>query len=212
MRLMVCGASGYVGSAAVALLHQQNISVIAPLRRSPAVPLAGAVVVDMTKPGQWPCWDHVASLWLCLGASGGRGYAQVDHDLTVAIAREAVARGVPQLQVISSVGAHPRSRLSYLRSKGAMEEELWQLPLSSLVIWQPGPLTGRQPPRWSERLLEPPLALLAALTGGRRSPWGAVTGQELAQAMLVLTQQPQARVRLGSGDIKALAAKAREIG
>ncbi|MBQ1785088.1 MAG: NAD(P)H-binding protein [Gammaproteobacteria bacterium] len=196
MRVMVVGASGYVGGVLVKALLDGGAEVVAPVRR----PLAWAderlmaSVVDLAAPQLWPCWDGVDCLLLCLGASGGRGYRQIDEGLTLSIAAEAHRRGVRRVQVVSSVGASTRAIAPYLRSKGRMEDALIAMGWDSCLIWQPGPLLGRQPPRWSERLQEPLLKVVAAVSGGRRSPYAGVTAQQLAVAMI-------SHWRLGSGGV-----------
>lgn len=191
MRVMVVGATGYVGSALVKALLDSGAEVVTPVRR----PLVwadarqSAPVVDLAAPQRWPCWQAADSLMLCLGASGGRGYREVDEQLTLTIAGEAHRRGVRRVQVVSSVGASSSALAPYLRSKGRMEEALIAMGWDSCLIWQPGPLLGRQPPRWSERLLEPLLGLVAAISGGRQSPYAGVTAQQLATAMVSLWRQ-----------------------
>ncbi len=191
MRVMVVGATGYVGSALVKALLDDGAEVVAPVRR----PLAWAderltaAEVDLAAPRLWPCWAGVESLMLCLGASGGGGYRAVDEQLTLTIATEAQRRGVRRVEVVSSVGASSSALAPYLRSKGRMEEALIAMGWDSCLIWQPGPLLGRQPPRWSERLLEPLLALVAAISGGRSSPYAGVTAKQLAAAMVAHWRQ-----------------------
>lgn len=208
MRVMVVGATGYVGSALVKGLLISGAEVVAPLRR----PLAcvderlTAVQVDLAAPQLWPCWEGVDSLMLCLGASGGGGYRHVDEELTLTIAADAHRRGVRRVQVVSSVGASTRALAPYLRSKGRMEDALIAMGWDSCLIWQPGPLLGRQPPRWSERLLEPLLGLVAAISGGRQSSYAGVTAQQLATAMVAYWLQGGAGVvRLGSPAILSAA-------
>ncbi len=208
MRVMVVGATGYVGGALVKALLADGAEVVAPVRR----PLGWAderltaEVVELAAPQLWPCWAGVDSLMLCLGASGGGGYRAVDEGLTLTIAAEARRRGVRRVQVVSSVGASSSALAPYLRSKGRMEEALSAMGWDSCLIWQPGPLLGRQPPRWSERLLEPLLALVAAVSGGRRSPYAGVTAEQLATAMVSRWRQGEGGLmRAGSPAILSAA-------
>jgi uncharacterized protein YbjT (DUF2867 family) len=130
----------------------------------------------------------------CLGTTIARAgsrenFREVDVDYVVAFARTALAARAQRLVVMSSVGAAPRSRNFYLRTKGEMEEELEALGFPSLDILQPGLLLG-----WRNEMRPLELAAMAFMPlvnpflVGRRASLRAISARTVAAGMIGATR------------------------
>lgn len=130
----------------------------------------------------------------CLGSTRARAgsresFREIDVDYVVAFARAALAARAQRFVVISSVGANPRARNFYLRTKGELEEELESVGFAALDILQPGLLLG-----WRHEMR--PLELLgmafAPLTNlfmvGNRAAWRGISVRTVAAAMVGATR------------------------
>jgi len=103
----------------------------------------------------------------------------------LAFARTAQAAGAKRFVVISSVGADPRARNFYLRTKGDMEEELEGLGFESLDILQPSLLMGwRAEMRPLELLGLALMPLVNPLLGGKYALYRGIPARTVAAAML----------------------------
>ena len=150
--------------------------------------------------------------YCCLGttrrAAGSEAAVRaVDYDLVLAYARLARQAGAQRFIVVSSVGADPASRFSYLRVKGEVEAALTALRLAALDIMQPSMLMGsRRELRLGEAAARLVAPLLNPLLWGSLAAWRAVDAGAVATAMLVVARRGRRGVhRYGSADIVALA-------
>lgn len=71
-------------------------------------------------------------------------FRRIDLELPLHLASEAVKAGAGQLVIVSSVGADPGSRNFYLRTKGALEQQLTKLPFKAIHILRPSLLIGKR--------------------------------------------------------------------
>jgi uncharacterized protein YbjT (DUF2867 family) len=148
----------------------------------------------------------------CIGttiaeAGTQEAFRAVDLDAVVQFARAARALQVSRFVVVSSVGADPRSKKFYLRTKGEMEEAVAAVGFASLDILQPSLLSG---PRKQLRPLELAGRVLAPLVNpfltGRREAYRAIPAQTVARAMLGASRRGARGVyRYTHGAIKQLA-------
>lgn len=212
MHLLIAGATGLVGQAALRLACTTPgvTRIVAPTRRpldlkkppttspAPAPLVENPVFADFSAlpPG---LFDGVHAVACALGstrrqagreaaAAGGppvdsaQAFRQRDHDVILHLARLARSAGVPRLAVVSSVGADPRARSFYLRVKGELEEALRGLGFPSLTLLRPSLLDGD---RGGSRPLERLGLGLARLAAPLIPPrYRAVSDEAVAQAML----------------------------
>jgi uncharacterized protein YbjT (DUF2867 family) len=71
-------------------------------------------------------------------------FRRIDRDLPLHLASESAKAGAEQLVMVSSVGADPRSRNFYLRTKGELEQEVAKLPFRAIHILRPSLLIGKR--------------------------------------------------------------------
>ena len=151
-----------VGSRALALaLADARVAhVVAPTRRAltPHAKLCNPVI-DYDRPHSDAEWWAVDGAICALGttraaAGPDDAFRRVDRDLPLAIAEQVRGHGGTCFALTSSMGADPRSRFLYTRTKGELEEALGRLGFRSLTIVRPGLLGGnRERPRPGERII-----------------------------------------------------------
>ncbi len=152
--LIIAGASGLVGSCCLNLaIKQSNIGNIYALVRKPLSVDSNNVTPIIDANLDIKHWDETLSsptlgiiaLGTTLKQAGSKqGLENVDYHLVCHVAQQMKTLGVERLAVVSSIGAHPRSKSHYLRCKGRMEETIRQLGFSHVTFVRPGPLVGQR--------------------------------------------------------------------
>lgn len=146
--VVIAGASGVVGSRALAhLLAREDVgSVVALGRRELPVNDDKLIskVVDLHSAAalarEIPTGAGVALC--CLGttmkkAGSREAFRAVDRDAVVTFAEAARQKDVARFLVVSAIGADPRSRNFYLRTKGETEQALGELGFPQLTVLRP---------------------------------------------------------------------------
>lgn len=160
-RLLIAGATGLVGNRVLELaLADPRIDYVIALTRRPIALRNGMenVVINFADmPPNADFWS-VDAVICALGTTRGQSQSQsiyrtVDHDYPLAVARHARSHGATRLGQVSSLGADPRSRFAYTRTKGELERDLMALGYPSLTIVRPSVLDGhRDHTRFAERM------------------------------------------------------------
>lgn len=127
-------------------------------------------------------------------AGSNDAFREVDHDLVVEVGKAAKAAGVKNFVQISSVGADPFSRNSYLKVKGEAEKDLKAHKLRRLDILRPGLLRGKR--QDDARPLEK-MGQMAAPVGdlflrGSKAKYRSIKAIDLADAALACVMQKPA--------------------
>jgi uncharacterized protein YbjT (DUF2867 family) len=195
---LLAGASGLTGSLALdGLLAAPDISRVIAVTRRPLgrehPRLANRIVQFERLESQLK--GSVADVALCcLGTTRRKAGSQprfraVDVDAVLTFARAAKAANARRFVVMSSVGADPRARNFYLRTKGDMEEELEGVGFESLDILQPSMLLAwRAEMRPLELVASALMPLIAPLLRGKYLPYRAIGARTVAAAMLGATR------------------------
>lgn len=158
-RVLLAGGSGFIGGLLLErLLGDPGVARIACLARRPLAAAQGkarSVITDFAAPPADLDGAYEA-VFLCLGPTARKAgspaeFHRIEHDCAVVAARWARNRGARTCAYVSSVGADPRSRNFYLRTKGATEASLAGLGFAALHCFRPSFLTGRPEFNWRER-------------------------------------------------------------
>ncbi|MEK4665807.1 oxidoreductase [Priestia sp. FSL H7-0729] len=193
-KAMVIGATGLVGELLVRkLLEHPVYSQVRVLVRRPLElqhPKLEQHVVDWEQlESQGNLFDEIDDLFCCLGttikkAGSQEGFRQVDYHYPVRAATLAKQHGVPQMLVISSMGASAGSRVFYSRTKGEMEDALSDIDFQSLHIFRPSLILGdRNEKRFGEQMAAYAMKFLDRWMKGRVDKYRAVHAATIAQAM-----------------------------
>jgi uncharacterized protein YbjT (DUF2867 family) len=201
MRILIIGATGLVGRELVTLsAERSDVSrVVALVRRDPGARPSPKVlyrVVDFEALGEGLDDAFAVDTVLCAMGTTARAtpdpvrYREIEVEIPLAVARRARAAGATRFGLVSSVGASPTARSTYLRQKGELEEALQQMGWERLVVARPSVLRGaRDEFRLGERIG----LLLGGLLPGAYKP---VDAEQVAAALLrvVMLSGPKVEV------------------
>ena len=199
--LIIFGATGLVGSQALAeaLADKRVAQVIAPTRRP--LPAHERLVNPQWEkmlegPGMdsWRADGAICALGTTLKQAGSTAaFRAIDHDLVLMLAGRLRQAGVRCFALVSSLGADPRSRLLYPRTKGEVERAIGKLGFPSLTILRPGFLSGyRREQRAMERMVGMLLRLAApALPRSARASSSAMVAACLVESAIQQRQGTQ---------------------
>lgn len=192
-KAIIAGASGLVGSALLqTLLDEPAYSEVLVLVRK-ELPVIHKKLVQLIVD-----FDHLEhhkaaitghALFCCLGSTRKKtpdlsDYRKVDFDYPVQLAQIAVANGISQYHIISSLGANAASRNFYTKLKGQVEEALSHVGLHCLHIYQPSFLVGaRKERRPMEKIFGLVMKLIDPLLIGKLKKYRSIAATTVAQAM-----------------------------
>jgi len=195
---LLAGASGFLGNLTLeALLDSGDFSRVFAVTRRPLgrehPRLANRIVQFEQIESQLKGLTCQVAL-CCLGttirkAGSEQALRQVEVDAVLAFARTAKAAQAQRFVVVSSVGADPRSKNAYLRTKGDMEEALTGVGFPALDILQPSALLG-----WRRQILPLEVAATALMPivnpflTGKREPFRGIPARTVAAAMVGVTR------------------------
>jgi uncharacterized protein YbjT (DUF2867 family) len=195
---LLAGASGFVGNLTLdALLDSSDISRVFAVTRRPLgrehPRLANRIIrFEQIESQLKGLTCHIALC--CLGttlrqAGSEQAFRQADVDVVLAFARTAKAAQAQRFVVVSSVGADPKSKNFYLRTKGEMEQALMGVGFASLDILQPSALLGwRGEIRPLEIAASALMPLVNPLLTGKREPFRGIPARTVAAAMVGVTR------------------------
>jgi len=134
-------------------------------------------------------------------AGSKEAFYAVDHDLCLAFGHLAKRHEAKAMIMVSSLGAEAGSGNCYLRVKGETERDLAALGFARFVAVRPSLLLGPRPEsRPGERVGQVLMGAMNPLFRGPLRRYKAITGRQVAQAMLNLSRQEATGVRLVEND------------
>ncbi|WP_129791628.1 NAD(P)H-binding protein [Sphingosinicella sp. CPCC 101087] len=212
-RIALIGGTGLVGGLFADRQLAAGHHVLHALVRRPA---GRRWQEHVAPPEQWPEIARrirgaiaISALGTTMRAAGSwPAFRAVDHDLVVAFARAAREGGARQLILVSSVGADPASRNTYLRIKGETEEALGALAFDRLDVVRPGLLRGKRggDRRLGERIGIRVSPITNLFLRGSFGPYAAIDASTVAVAMERLVGQVSPGTYVHhNADLRALA-------
>ncbi|MBP2314446.1 SDR family oxidoreductase [Azospirillum soli] len=146
MRVIVAGASGFIGRRIVAALldrgHAVTVAGRAPCRLAAAFP--EAEVIDLV--AGVPSLRGYDVAINAVGVAGANA-AEANRDFALTFARQAVAGGVTRLVVLSALGASSDAPADFLRQRAASDEAALRLGKehrTAVAIVRPSVVVGRE--------------------------------------------------------------------
>jgi uncharacterized protein YbjT (DUF2867 family) len=204
--LLLVGVTGLVGQSvlAQALTDLRVAEVVALTRRPLNTPAPSRVrlrnpVVDFDALPDtaevWTADSVICTLGTTRKQAGSEvAFRKVDFDYPLSIARRARQAGAQAYALNSSLGADPRSRVFYSRTKGELEEALRTCGYPSLTFVRPGLLGGQRSEfRLGERIASLVLRLARPIVPRR---YRVVPAERVAQALLEAALNPVSGVNI----------------
>ena len=194
---MVVGSTGLVGKSVVNHLIERGIAVLALVRNDEESDnsLLNYYKIDFDDlhlPDE--AFLDVKDIFICLGttikkAGSKEAFQKVDVTYCYEIAKQAQARGVKNISIVTSLGSDSSSANFYLKSKGMLEDKITKIDFDSISIHRPGLLIGaRNEMRLGEFIGQKifPYFIDPFLMGSMRK-YRSIKGDTLAKAMVNLS-------------------------
>ncbi|WP_144910233.1 NAD(P)H-binding protein [Mucilaginibacter frigoritolerans] len=192
-KAIIAGASGLIGSSLLdILLHEPGFDEVLILVRK-EIPVKNKklkqLVIDFDRLNDYASEITGDAVFSCLGTTMKKTpdlsvYRKIDHDYPLQLAQIAKQNGMGQYHMVSSLGANVKASNFYLKTKGQIEEDLKQLALRTLCIYQPAFLTGdRKENRLAEKFLIPLMKVLNPLLVGNLKKYRSIPAKTVALAM-----------------------------
>lgn len=192
-KALVIGATGLVGRELVKILLEapEYDAVNVWVRKSTDISHAklSESIIDFDSLESYEVEGEVDHVYCCIGttikkAKTKEAFKKVDLEYPLALGRWAKKNDVSQFLVISSIGADPKSKVFYSRTKGQMEEGLRSLGLNGLKIFRPSLLLGdRDEFRLGEHVATVMSKWLPFMFWGPMNKYKPVQGTDVASAM-----------------------------
>ena len=194
---MVVGSTGLVGKSVVNHLIEKDISVLALVRNDQVSnnTLLNYYKIDFDDLQlSDEIFSDIKDIFICLGttikkAGSKEAFQKVDITYCYEIAKQAQARGVKNISIVTSLGSDSNSANFYLKSKGMIEDKITKIDFDSISIHRPGLLIGaRNEMRLGEFIGQKifPYFIDPFLMGNTRK-YRSIRGDILAKAMVNLS-------------------------
>jgi uncharacterized protein YbjT (DUF2867 family) len=200
--VVLLGATGAVGGQALAaLLASSAWSRVTTLGRR-AVPVAPSGkleqhIVDPGKPVTYDTFLPGHAVAMCTFGVGEatklsrEEFRRIDFDYVLDFARACKRQGISHFTLLVSVGADPRSRFFYLRSKGELEEAITALGFDRVSFFRPSMiLTPKNRYGISQAIVLRVWPIVDKLFVGALRKYRGVTIADLGRAMVRNAERP----------------------
>lgn len=194
-KALIAGSTGLIGNEILQRLlsDPRYTEIHVPGRRAPEVSDPRVIFhpTDFSQLDDLP-QKGIHEVYCALGttikkAGSKEQFRLIDFEAVVNLARWAAAAQVNHFVVVSSIGAHPKSRTFYLRTKGQMEQVLKTCRLKNLTIVRPALLLGqRKEIRLGEKISELFMKPLGFLMRGPLKKYRPIEAAQVAKAMIHL--------------------------
>lgn len=209
---VVFGATGLIGIELVGELLNNDAyeQVVVAVRKELPIQnsrLVQVIVHDFTNLPDHKRKLNATDYFCCIGttiktAGSQDAFRNVDFGIPVQIARLAQELGVPNMVVVSSVGADAGSGNFYLRTKGDMEQSVRSCYKGNLKFVRPSLLMGnRTEYRFGERLAAVFMKALGWMFIGPLKKYRGIHANQVAKAMIRSVDLPAGKLYLESDEL-----------
>ncbi len=213
MKALIAGATGLVGGNCLRLLLEDDMykSVISIGRRN--LPIVNEKleqhIVDFSKLEEYQDLFDVDHVFCCLGttiakAKSKENFRRVDYEYPLKMAQLSEQKGVQNFSIVSSLGANSNSPIFYNKVKGYIEGDISKLSIPKINILQPSMLLGdRSEKRLKEDIGKVVMKVLNPIMLGGFQKYRAITGEQVAKAMIFYAKNSNAGVNVYASDVLA---------
>jgi len=209
---VVFGATGLIGKELVNELLNNDAyeQVVAAVRKELTIQntrLVQVIVHDFTNLPDHKRKLKATDYFCCIGttikiAGSQDAFRKVDLAIPIQIARLAQELEVPNLVVVSSIGADAGSGNFYLQTKGEMEQSVRSYFKGNLKFVRPSLLMGdRNDYRFGERMATVFMNALGWMFIGPLKKYRGIHANQVAKAMIRSVDLPAGKLFLESDDL-----------
>ncbi len=208
---LIAGSTGLVGRYLVRMLAASpdfsKVTALARNRHSFKEKGVDVVEIDFDRLEDFDKYLKADVVFCCLGttikkAGSKEQFRKVDYDYPLALAKITKNVGARQFNIITSMGADPKSMFFYNRVKGEVEEGLKELGYEILNIYRPSLLLGdREEHRAGEKAGEMMFKILNPLLIGPLKKYKPIHAEVVARAMLRKSLESHEKTAIISSDI-----------
>jgi uncharacterized protein YbjT (DUF2867 family) len=217
---IVFGATGLVGKELIFELLEsiQYAKVTAIVRNT--LPLAHPKLEQMIIKDFYKLNDHAQQFsadcfFCCIGttiktAGSKEAFRKVDLDIPVRIATIAETIRVPNLIIVSSIGANAQSSNFYLKTKGEMEQMVKAIYHGNLKFARPSFLIGNRGEfRFGEKVAKVMNAIFGIFMLGPLAKYRGIRSWDVARSLVKLPELPKEKILIQSDELQQLSGKNR---
>jgi len=218
---IVFGATGLVGKELIFELLEsiQYVKIKAVVRNTLPIAhpkLEQMIVKDFMKLNDYADQLTADTFFCCIGttiktAGSQEAFQKIDLGIPLKIATIAESIKVPNLIVVSSIGANAQSSNFYLRTKGEMEQKVQAIYHGNLKFAQPSFLIGnRSEFRFGEKVAQILNATFGILMLGPLAKYKGIHACDVARSMIKLPELPKEKIFIQSDELHQIAGKNRK--
>jgi uncharacterized protein YbjT (DUF2867 family) len=199
--VLLIGASGLIGSELVHLLQRDDKikSVKVFVRKTLAIKdqKLREILVDFEDLEDFKHEFQGDALFCCIGTTRKKtpdlaAYKAIDYGIVLAAATLAKKNQVPQVHLVSAIGANISSKIFYNRLKGEIEKDVLKLDFPTIVIYQPAMLIGkRSESRPAEFIAQKLMPFFDVFLLGKTRKYHSIKAKKVAESMLDNLHKPK---------------------
>ena len=199
--VLLIGASGLIGSELVQLLlRDDKIKTIKVfVRKTLAITDQKLIelLVDFERLEDFKHEFQGDALFCCIGTTRKKtpdleAYKAIDYGIVLGASNLARSNQVPQVHLVSAIGADTSSKIFYNRLKGEIEKDLLELDFPNTVIYQPSMLIGkRSESRPAEFIAQKLMPFFDVFLLGKAQKYHSIEAKKVAESMLDNLHKPK---------------------
>jgi uncharacterized protein YbjT (DUF2867 family) len=199
--VLLIGASGLIGSELVQLLLRDDKikTVKVFVRKSLAITDQKLIeiLVNFERLEDFKHEFQGDALFCCIGTTRNKtpdlvAYKAIDYGIVLAAANLARKHQVPQVHLVSAIGAAVSSKIFYNRLKGEIEKDVLKLDFPTTVIYQPAMLIGKRiESRPAEFIAQKLMPFFDVFLLGKAQKYHSIKAKKVAESMLDNLHKPQ---------------------
>jgi uncharacterized protein YbjT (DUF2867 family) len=199
--VLIIGASGLIGSELLQLLLRDDKikTVKAFVRKSLAITdqKLREILVNFEQLEDFKDEFQGDSLFCCIGTTRKKtpdlaAYKAIDYGIVLSAANLARSNHVPQVHLVSAIGADTSSKIFYNRLKGEIEKDVLKLDFPNTVIYQPAMLIGqRSESRPAEFIAQKLMTFFDFFLLGKTQKYHSIEAKKVAESMLDNLHKPK---------------------
>jgi len=206
---ILLGATGLTGSILLELLLKddsfKNVKVFGRSATDISHPKLEEHLGDMFKMNDFSEAFKGDAVFCCIGTTKAKTpdketYKKIDYGIPVAAAKLAKQNGIGSFQVISALGADPKSSTFYSKVKGEMEQDLLKIGIKNTYIFQPSLIGGdRSEKRTGEKIAQ---IVMGTFTFLIPKKYKIIEPETIAKAMLLVSKKGFDETKIESHQIQ----------